>query len=261
LRDDLPRDTAAPTWVLGLVSIVTSLCLWELLAGTGAVNPLFTSSPTRVAQAAVEMFADGSIYEHLWTSGLEFTAGYLLAAAIGIPAGVLTGWYPRLGALMEPLTSAFYATPRIALFPLLLIWFGIGMASKVAVVFLGAVFPVMVNAMTGVRTVDADLVRVARSFGATDRQVLLTVALPSSVPMLLAGLRLGVSQALVGIVVGEMYGASQGIGFLIAQAGARFQTDRLMAGIVLIAAAGIVLTELLRRVERRVEAWRPRVGA
>jgi NitT/TauT family transport system permease protein len=167
------------------------------------------------------------------------------------------GWYSRVNAILEPFVSALYATPRIALLPLVVIWFGIGIASKVAIVFLGAIFPILVNTITGVRTIEADFIKVARSFGATDRQMFATVVLPSAVPMLLTGLRLGLGHALVGIVVGEMYGATQGLGYLIAVAGARFQTDRVMVGIILIAGLGVALTELLRAIERRFERWRP----
>ncbi len=162
--------------------------------------------------------------------------------------------------MLDPFVTALYATPRIALLPLVMIWFGIGIASKIAIVFLGAIFPILVNTITGVRTMNADFVKVARSFGSTDRQLFLTVALPSSIPMLLTGLRLGLAHALVGIVVGEMYGAQHGIGFMIAVAGARFQTDKVMVGIIIIAGAGIALTELLRLIERRFERWRPSIG-
>jgi NitT/TauT family transport system permease protein len=130
----------------------------------------------------------------------------------------------------------------------------------VAIVFLGAIFPILVNTITGVRTIDANFIKVARSFGSNDRQMFWTVALPSSVPMLLSGLRLGLGHALIGIVVGEMYGATQGLGYLIAIAGARFQTDRVMVGIILIAGLGVAMTALLRRIERRFDAWRPDVN-
>jgi NitT/TauT family transport system permease protein len=203
------------------------------------------------------MFADESFYAHLEVSAEEFFSGFALAIVIGVPLGIAMGWYSRVDAVLQPFVSALYATPRIALLPLVIIWFGIGIASKVAIVFLGAIFPILVNMITGVRTVEADFVKVARSFGATDRQMFLTVVLPSAVPMLLTGLRLGLGHALVGIVVGEMYGATQGLGYLIAVAGARFQTDRVMVGIILIAGLGVALTELLRAIERRFERWRP----
>jgi NitT/TauT family transport system permease protein len=243
--------------LLGSVSMLAFLGLWELSTALGWVNPLFTSSPLRIVRAGYDMFADGSIFEHLEASAQEFAAGFGLAIVLGVPLGLLMGWYSRLNAVLEPFVSALYATPRIALLPLILIWLGIGLASKIAIVFLGAIFPILVNTITGVRTVEADFIKAARSFGANDRQMFLTVVLPSSVPMLLAGLRLGLGHALVGIVVGEMYGATKGLGFLIATAGARFQTDRVMVGILIIAACGIALTELFRVIERRFERWRP----
>lgn len=246
--------------LIGTVSILIFLAFWEMSVALDWVNPLFTSSPSRIVRAGYEMFADGSIYPHLAVSGQEFLVGYGMAIIIGVPLGILMGWYGRINAVLDPFVSALYATPRIALLPLLMIWFGIGIMSKIAIVFLGAIFPILVNTITGVRTLNADFVKVARSFGASDRQIFLTVALPSSVPLLLTGLRLGLGHALVGIVVGEMYGATHGLGFLIATSGARFQTDKLMVGIILIAAAGVALTELLRLIERRFERWRPSVG-
>ena len=144
--------------------------------------------------------------------------------------------------------------------PLIIIWFGIGLTSKIAIIFLSAVFPILVNTITGVRTMERDFVKVARSFGATDRQLFITVALPSSVPLMLTGLRLGLGHALIGIVVGEMYGASARHRVHDATAGARFQTDKVMVGIIIIASAGVALTELLRMIEKRFERWRPAVG-
>jgi NitT/TauT family transport system permease protein len=257
---------AGPFWkrnehaLTGTFSMLVFLAFWELSVALGWVNPLFTSSPSRILRTGAEMFADGSIFYDLQVSGLEFIVGYGMAVVIGVPLGILMGWYGRINAVLDPFVSALYATPRIALLPLVMIWFGIGIASKIAIVFLGAIFPILVNTITGVRTVHADYVKVARSFGANDRQMFLTVALPSSVPLLLTGLRLGLGHALVGIVVGEMYGATHGLGFLIAVSGARFQTDKVMVGIIIIALAGVALTELLRLVERRFEQWRPSLG-
>jgi ABC-type nitrate/sulfonate/bicarbonate transport system permease component len=241
------------------VAVLAFLALWELVVQAGFVNPLFTSSPSRIAVAAYDLFADGTIFGDLEVSGLEFFTGYGLAVLIGVPVGILMGWYGRVNAALDPFVSALYATPRIALFPLVMIWFGIGLMSKIAIVFLGAVFPILVNTITGVRTIDADFIKVARSFGSNDRQLFFKLALPSSVPLLLTGLRLGLGHGLIGIVVGEMFGATQGLGFLIAVAGARFQTDRVMVGIIIIALAGMAMTAVLRAIERRFERWRPNV--
>jgi NitT/TauT family transport system permease protein len=245
--------------ILGAVAVIIFLAIWEGVVDFGWINPLFTSSPSRIAVAGYELFANGTIWRDLQVSGLEFFAGYGLAVIIGVPLGILMGWYGRVNAVLDPFVSALYATPRIALLPLVMIWFGIGLLSKVAIVFLGAVFPILVNTITGVRTINADFIKVARSFGSNDWQFFLKVALPSSVPLLLAGLRLGLGHALIGIVVGEMFGATEGLGFLIAVSGARFQTDRVMVGIIIIAAAGMAMTAILRAIERRFERWRPDV--
>src|SRR6266436_1078300 len=258
-----PGPESASAWtryenaLLGSGAVLIFLAFWETAVTLGWVNPLFTSSPSRIVRTAFQLFADGSIFHDLQISGLEFITGFGLAVIVGVPLGILMGWYRRLNAVLDPFVSALYATPRIALLPLMMIWFGIGIMSKIAIVFLGAVFPILVNTITGVRTINADFIKVARSFGASDRQIFLTVALPSSVPLLLTGLRLGLGHALVGIVVGEMYGATHGLCFLIAVAGARFQTDKVMVGIIIIACLGIALTELLRAIERRFERWRP----
>jgi len=242
--------------LLGLFAVAGFLLFWECSVLYGWVNPLFTSAPTRIVKACAAMVRDGSIWNDLAVSGVEFGLGYGLAVIVGVPLGILMGWYRRFNALLEPFVNALYATPRIALMPLIIIWFGVDMTSKVAIIFLSTVFPILVNTMTGVRTIDRDFIKVARSFGATDGQLFTTVALPSSVPNLLTGLRLGLGHALIGIVVGEMYGASAGIGYMMQTAGATFQTDRVMVGIIIIAAVGMALTQALKMIENRFEMWR-----
>lgn len=257
-RDEVSR--AAPrnlNAAIGTLSVLAFLALWEIAVALGWIAPLFVSSPSRILIAGYGMFRDGSIFPDLAVSAEEFILGFGLAAIIGIPLGILMGWYTRLNAVLDPFVNALYATPRIALMPLIIIWFGIDLPAKIAIIFLSSVFPILVNTITGVRTIERDFVKVARSFGATDRQLFTTVALPSSVPNLLTGLRLGLGHALIGIVVGEMYGSSAGIGFMMQTAGATFQTDKVMVGIVIIAAAGMSMTQLLKSVERRFDSWRP----
>lgn len=254
-----PRDSFLvrnETTIIGTVAVVAFLIFWEYAVYAKWVNALFTSSPLRIISAGATMVREGTIWQDLATSGLEFGLGYGLAIAVGIPLGILMGWYRRLNAALEPFVNALYATPRIALLPLIVIWFGIDLGSKVAIVFLSTVFPILVNTMVGIRTIDRDFVKVARSFGASDRQLFLTVALPSSVPFLLTGLRLGLGHALIGIVVGEMYGATSGIGYMMAVAGSTFQTDRVMVGIIIIAVSGMVMTHMLKLIEHRFEKWR-----
>lgn len=247
--------------ILGFASVAAVLLAWEWVAAKGLVDLVFISSPTRIVKAAVAWAASGDLWNDLKVSGIEFFVGYAMAVAVGIPLGIATGWYRRLFYLLDPFISALYATPRVALLPLIFIWVGIGIWSKNVLVFLGAVFPILINTLAAVRTTDERLLRAARSFGADDLQVFRTVVLPSSVPFILTGLRLGVGRALVGVVVGEMVVAQAGIGLRISMAGNSFQTDTVFAGILIIAAAGMLSMELLSRLERRFEKWRPRVGA
>jgi len=247
--------------ILGVASVAAVLLAWEWVAARELVPLVFISSPMRIAKAAVELASSGDLWNDLRVSGIEFFVGYAMSVAVGIPLGIATGWYRRLFYLLDPFISGLYATPRVALLPLIIIWVGIGIWSKIVVVFLGAVFPILINTLAAVRTTDERLLRAARSFGADDLQVFRTIVLPSSVPFILTGLRLGVGRALVGVVVGELYAATAGIGFLITVAGASFQTDKVFVGILIIAAAGMVSMEVLSRLERRFEKWRPRVGA
>lgn len=257
----LPFWDRYQNFFLGLVSVVAFLVVWELVAATGRIDPLFISSPSRVVRAGSGLFASGEIWPHIRVSVYEFFMGFGLAVLTGVPLGMLAGWYSKLFALANPFIAALNATPRVALMPLVVIWLGIGIWSKVAIVFLGAFFPIVFNMMTALRTLDASLVKAARSFGARDGQIFRTIALPSSVPFLIAGLRLGAGRGLVGIVVGELYAANVGVGYLMALYGSTFQTDKLFVGVMIITALGVLLDVLLRRLERRFELWRPQVGA
>ena len=248
--------------LISTVSIVMFMLVWEGVVRLHLVNPLFTSSPTRIAEAFAQMIHEGSLGKDLRVSGSEFLLGYALAVVVGILVGVGMGWYADVAAALQPFVSALYSTPRVALIPLLIIWLGIGIWSKVAVVFLVAVFQILISTEAGVRAADESLIRTAHSFGANDRQIFTTIVLPGAVPFLIAGLRLGLGQALVGIVVGELYAATAGIGYEIAVAGETFQTDRVFVGIAILASTAILLMWGLRRLEMRFESWRPqRQGA
>ena len=255
------RQAGHERLVLGALAVALFLAAWEAVGRTGAVHPLFLSSPTAIGVAAARMWASGELAEHLRASGHEFVLGYLLAAATAVPLGLVAGWYRRLNYVLDPFLSALYATPRIALLPLIVLWVGVGLWSKIAVVFLSAFFPICLTTIAGVRTVSHVHLEVARSFAADDAHVFRTIVVPSCLPFILSGLRLGVGRGLVGVVVAELYGASAGIGFLINLAGSMFQTDKVFVGIAVLAAFGMAGNELLLWAERRFERWRPRVGA
>ena len=243
--------------ILGGASVVLILGLWEAAWEAKMISPLFFSGPSAVAKQMVYAWTRGNLKADLLYSGTNFILGFAAAVVAGVVVGILVGWYKTLRLLMNPTLTALYATPRVAMIPLILIWFGIGMWSKVFIVFISAFFPILVNTIGGMRAIDRDLLRAARAFCASDWHIFKTVAIPGSVPFILTGIRQGVALGLIGVVVGEMFGGSQGIGFMVAYGGQTFSTDTLFVGVVIIATAGIVLTSLAERLERRFSQWRP----
>ncbi|HKF76472.1 MAG TPA: ABC transporter permease [Candidatus Dormibacteraeota bacterium] len=244
--------------VIGAASVVVALAVWQWVALARLVPELFLPGPLDIAQALAAYATSRDFGIDMATSAQELAVGYGLAIFVGLPVGLLMGWYRRLHYVLDPFISFMYSTPRIALLPLLIIWLGIGIWSKVAVVFLGAFFPIAINTLTGVRSLDAALVRAARSFGASDPQIFRTLALPGSVPFILTGLRLGVGHALVGVVVGELVAAQHGVGLVMAEAGATFQTSKVFAALIIVSVSGVILQVTLQRLEARFDAWRPR---
>jgi NitT/TauT family transport system permease protein len=248
--------------ILGTVAVALFLIAWELVGNVfQLINPMFMSAPSLIFKAGYEMFRSGEIYHDLYVSGVEFLGGYFLAAVVGIPFGIMTGWYKRMSYIFDPFVNALNATPRVALLPLVIIWLGIGILSKVGIIFLGAVFSILINTRDGVKTTPVNLLNAARSFGASEWMVFKTVVVPSTIPFILTGLRLAVGRALVGVLVGELYAATAGIGFMITVAGATFQTDKVFVGVGIFALSGMIGMELLTKVERRFDNWRPQVGS
>jgi ABC-type nitrate/sulfonate/bicarbonate transport system permease component len=248
--------------ILGATAVILFLTVWELVGNTfQLINPMFMSAPSLIGKAAWQMFASGEIYNDLYVSGIEFFWGYFLSIIVAIPFGIAIGWYKRFAYVCDPFVNAMNATPRVALLPLVIIWLGIGIMSKIGIIFLGAVFPLLINTRDGVKTTPANLLTAARSFGASEWQIFRSVVLPSTVPFILTGLRLAVGRALIGVMVGELYAATAGIGFMITVAGATFQTDKVFVGVLIFAITGMIMTDLIDRYERRFDKWRPKVGA
>src|SRR3989338_5608885 len=188
--------------ILGTVAVVIFLTIWELVGNTfQLINPMFMSAPSLIYKAAVGLFTSGEIYNDLYVSGVEFAWGLFLSIIFGIPFGIGCGWYRRMAYIFDPFINAMNATPRVALLPLVIIWLGIGVLSKVGIIFLGAVFPILINTRDGVKTTPYNLLNAARSFGASEWQIFRSVVLPSTVPFILTGLRLGVGRALIGVMV------------------------------------------------------------
>jgi NitT/TauT family transport system permease protein len=230
--------------------------VWEGASALGLTSKQFLSSPSLIIQAGIREVQIPRFWNDVRTSIAEFVSGYGLAVIAGVPLGLVIGWYRRVSYYFEPLLNFIYATPRVALLPLIVLWFGIGIGSKIAIVFLGAFVTILLNTYSGVRTVDHRHIAVAEAFGAGDAQTFRSVVFPSSIPFILAGLRLGIGRALIGVVVGELYASNAGIGFMLTVASNNFQIDRMLFGISLLILLGIVTVEAIRFLERRLAPWR-----
>jgi ABC-type nitrate/sulfonate/bicarbonate transport system permease component len=236
-------------------ALAAFLAAWESASRMGWLDPLFASSPSLIVAKLIEMVRDGSIWPHVAATSWVTAMGFGLALIVGVPIGILMGRSELINATIEPFVAALYASPQVAFLPLLIIWLGIGFASKVALVFIGSVIIMIINTETGVAQVDPRLIETARAFTASERQVLSKIVLPAALPFILAGMRLAIGRALVMVVVAEIYASNRGLGYLIFQAGGLYDTAQVFVGVGILATAGVGLTALLRALERWLAPW------
>lgn len=244
---------------LSLIGIAGFLLLWEIGSRIGFIDEFFFSKPTSIVAAAIREVQLARFWTDFRVSVFEFLVGYLAAVALAVPLGLIIGWYRRLSYMVDPWLSLFNSLPRIALIPLLVLWLGLGVESKIAVVFLGAFFSIIIPTVQGVRTVDRRFLDVAHSFGASQSRLFTSVVAPSTLPFITTGLRLGVGRALIGVIVGELYSQTQGLGVMIIRASENIQPDRMFFAISIFTFSGIIAVVALRRVERRLDRWRPKL--
>jgi ABC-type nitrate/sulfonate/bicarbonate transport system permease component len=247
-------------FILGTGFIVLLLVFWEsipLWFSLPRGMALFFTTPSKVAASFYELLISGEIEKHFYVSAVAFLAGLGLSIIVGLPLGLIIGRSPTIEALLDPYVTAFNATPRIVLLPLLILWFGIGISSKIVIVFAGAVFPLLINTYAGVKNVNRVLVNVVRSFGASEWQLMKIVVLPNSLPYIIAGLRLAIGRAILGVVVGEFFGSSQGLGYMIASAATNYKVDVVFVGVFIFMALSVILTLAVKRIESRLASWRP----
>jgi ABC-type nitrate/sulfonate/bicarbonate transport system permease component len=259
IRAPAPRRLlghATLAYGLRFLALAVFFGIWEGAARAGLLDPLFASSPSLIAAKLVEMVSDGSIWPHIAASAQVLVMGFALSVLVGVPLGLLMGRSPLISSTIEPFVAALYASPQVAFLPLLIIWLGIGFTSKIALVFIGSFIIMLINTEAGVSQVDARLIETARSFTASERQVLVKIVLPSALPFILAGMRLAIGRALVMVVVAEIYASNQGLGYLIFQAGGLYDTAQVFVGVGILATAGVTLNAALRALERRLAPWR-----
>jgi NitT/TauT family transport system permease protein len=244
----------------GTGSIVVLLLVWQfvpyffpLKAGTR----LFFAVPSQIIGTLWNMIVTGSLWAPLGVSASAFALGLALSIVVGLPLGILLGRSNTLNAMLDPFITAFNATPRLVFLPLLMLWFGIGLWSKVAVVFLGALFPLLINTYEGVRNADRLLINVVRSFGAGEWDIARLVVVPNALPFIIVGLRLAIGRAVLGVVVSEFFGSQEGLGVVMVRAASGFQVDVVFAGLIVFAGLSLLMTGLVKLLEDRMSRWRP----
>jgi ABC-type nitrate/sulfonate/bicarbonate transport system permease component len=232
------------------------IALWQTASMTGLLSPIFLPAPSSVAAALVELWTSGDAQRHVAASLVRIGGGWLLGTTLGLILGVAMGIFSLARAAGLPIVSALFPIPKIALLPLLILWFGIGEASQIATIALGVFFPTVVAGYAAVDAVPKNLVRMAQSFGAPPGAILRKVILPGAMPGILSGFRITASIALILVVSAEMIGARYGVGALVLTAGNLMQTDKLLAGVVMLSIMGLSVGFVLNRVERHLLRWR-----
>lgn len=244
------------TVILGSVGIVGVILLWQIAASLHWMNPVLISSPSRVALALYHWAATGLLWRDLGTSVLELVIGFAAAAVVGVFLGTVMGWKSIAEYALDPFVWILYATPLVSLWPLFIIWLGIGLEPIIALAFLFSVVPIIINTFTAIKGVDPVLIRCARSFNARPVDLFFRFTLPGALPMILAGLRLGIGRSLIGVVIGELFTSNAGLGFHISFYGTRLQFADVFAGLFVVVVLGLASTQVIRVIEARFERWK-----
>jgi len=234
-------------------SLALLLTVWEILGPS--VNPIFFTYPSAIIRAFYDLTANGELQTYTLQSLEILLYGMILAIVIGIPLAVLMARVRQVEWTIDMYINALYATPMVALVPILVLWFGIRIEAKVIVVFLFAVFPILINTYQGVKGVDKNILEVAKSFKSSEWRIWKDVLIPSSIPYIAAGIRLAIGRGLVGMVIAEFYTSISGLGYMIVRYAHIFRMDRTFVPVILLMALGVGLTAGLKYIEKRVAPW------
>ena len=249
-----PPRVKSRAWMIRLISMAVVLGAWEVLGRQ--VSQLFMAPPSKILEAGRRMALSGELVGALASSLQTLVIGFITAGIVGILLGLLIGRYRAMDAATDWLVNALYATPLVAVIPLVILWFGLGDAAKLFIVTILAVFPVLINTAAGVRNVPQALIDVSTAFAANERQVFMKIILPASVPYMMTGLRLGIGRAIIGMVVAEFFTAITGLGAVIVKYGNQYDTASMLVPILILMVLGVTLTSLVRRAEESFAPWR-----
>ncbi len=242
-----------PRWAISAIAMLLFLLAWEFFGRR--INPIFGSYPTAIARAFVVLAQSGKLAKALVQSLEPFLAGYALAVVIGIPLGLVVGRFRAVEAAIGFFITAGYAMPLVALVPLLVLWFGLGFTVKMAVIFLMAVFPIVINTWLGVRTVPKTLIEVGTAFVAPKAVIVRRIILPATLPYIMAGLKLAVGRGVVGMIIAEFFTSISGLGAIIITSANNFDTATMFVPVLIVMILAWALTQAIGALERRVAPW------
>jgi ABC-type nitrate/sulfonate/bicarbonate transport system permease component len=248
------REVVLSPNAIRVLSVAVFLIVWEY--GGRQMDPIFMAPPSAIFSAAIELLANGALKKALVESLWPFAVGMALTVVIGIALGIAIAQWRTVEYILDPFINAFYAIPRIALVPLIILWAGLEFTGKVTILVSVAVFPIIVNTYAGIRDVRGSMLEIGRAYGATDWQIFSKIVMPAAIPFIMAGVRLSVGLAIIGIIVAEFFTAISGLGGMIVEYSNVFATAKLFVPIIVIAIVGVVLTELVMWLERRLSRWR-----
>lgn len=240
--------------VVKAITLVIVLAAWEI--GGKYVNPLFLSSPSAIAVAFYELVRTGELPAAIFTSLLGFLMGVFAAIVVGITIGVAMGRIRMVEYILEPYINALYSTPSIALIPLFILWFGVGLTSKVIIIFTLSVFIVIINTFTGVKNLSQSIIDVGAAFGANERQTFWMVVLPAALPFIMTGLRLAVGRAILAMIIAEFFTSIAGLGGMIVKYGNFFETAKMFVPIIVVSLLGVGSVEIIKYIEKRLAPWK-----
>lgn len=249
-RAKLPISVTYPVGTIGVILII-----WEIVGQLGFIDPFMFSWPSTILEQSWLFVINGSVFSHLYVSAIEVGIGFGMAL-IGIPIGLCLGYWRKLEYAFDPIITALYTTPIVALTPLFVLWFGLETLSKIMMVFTMAIFPILINTMAGVKTADPSLIKAARSYGANSYQMFREVIFPSTLSYIVTGIRLAIGRALIAVVVAEMLAANKGIGYAIRHASELFRTSEYLGYVGVLMVLSILLSQLLKYIERWIAPWR-----
>lgn len=239
--------------LIRVVSLAIVLGAWQI--GGQRIDPVLFTTPSAVVSAAAQMIANGELWSYLWPSLVVFVVGLVISTVAGIATGLLLARFWVLDVGLDMYISFLYATPSVALVPLIVLWVGFESTAKIVILILFAFFPMVINTYQGVKNVDPKLLEVGTAFRCSERQLWTNIVLPAALPFIMTGLRLSVGRALIGMVFADLYTAISGIGYLITRSASTYRVDKMFVPIVVLGLLGITLTALMRASERLVAPW------